>query len=194
MAIDPDLITTVRVGELPTGTMSLADKFPRELEDNILYQGTIQELLDLLRPLVGKMQYEKVVLYVDNQYILDNFDLTPGATMGLGINLCDGFAIANGNNGTPNVDGRCGIAYGATHSAVGAIGGAATHTLSLGEIPSHTHDLPADASGSLSIQSLSDTAGTDEGFNGTHFSGASGGGGAHNNMQPYIVELTIMKL
>src|SRR3990172_11449728 len=103
--IDPNLITTIRVGELPPSVFSLTDNIPHEVGTD-LKSGTIQQLLDFLRPLVGKLQFEVVRMSVNTQYIVDNFDLVPGPNMGLGTNLCLGFAICNGNNGTENLDGR----------------------------------------------------------------------------------------
>ena len=44
--INPDLITTVRVGELPPEPFSLTDLIPHEVGTD-LKQGTIQQLLDL---------------------------------------------------------------------------------------------------------------------------------------------------
>lgn len=59
-------------------------------------------------------------------------------------------------------------------------GGAKTHTLTIPEIPAHTHTY------SLSGAAGSGTSGGDQGSGGT--TGSTGGGGAHNNLQPYIVK------
>lgn len=189
MPIDPELTSTVRVGELPTGTLSLTDKIPREKDDAILYQGTLQELLDLFRPLVGKLAYEAVTMIVDAQYIIDNFDLTPGVNMGLGINLCEGFAIRNGNNGTDNADGRVDVAYGITFNAIGGIGGypdtvVVSHSHGLSQIKNNTNNGGPNGFYDRTLGGASTTYTTD----------STGVSGVGKNYQPYRVVLKMMKL
>jgi len=65
-------------------------------------------------------------------------------------------------------------------------GGAKTHTLTTAEIPSHTHTSTLRGNGedeNQNIPSASDN--TDPSL--TMTTDATGGGGAHNNLQPYIV-------
>ena len=185
--INPDLITTVRVGELAPEPFSLTDLIPHEVGTD-LKSGTIQQLLDLLRPLVGKLQYEVIEMDVTTQYITDNFDST-----GLGINLCEGFAICNGNNGTKNRDGRTGIAYGTNYSFIGFTGGSSTHTLLEGEMPIHAHVINEVYNENTTGTKVGSGGGTIETV-GTQNTSTTGGNLPHNNMQPYIVTLMIMKL
>ena len=182
MAIDPNLITTVSVGELPTEPPLLTSLLAHEtVSDNLLKQITIQQLVDLIAPLVSAIQYQIITLHVDSTYIEDNFDAS-----GLGINLMAGYAICNGNNGTINKDGRVGIAYGSTYNVVGAIGGSTDAV-----VVAHTHNIatsPSDTLGYVTVKTSSSTGGT------AVTTASTGVSGTNKNMQPYLVELQIMKL
>lgn len=73
-------------------------------------------------------------------------------------------------------------------AGTGAVGGAETHTLVTGEIPAHTHvtgtiDPSAFAGGGNGA--MRDTQGG--------VTGSTGGGGAHNNMQPSLVVVKMIK-
>lgn len=128
------------------------------------------------------------IIEVSNAYLAANFDPT-----GLGINLELGYAICNGNNGTRDWRGRVPMQYSTTYPTLGATGGSSTHTLTINEIPSHNHNVAyraGNASGGGAERPL-DNTGVSSTFNQTAF---SGGGQAHNNMQPYIVTLVLMKL
>lgn len=125
---------------------------------------------------------------VSNAYLLANFDPT-----GLGINERIGWAICNGNNGTRNRGGRVAIQYNTTYPTLGAVGGEATHVLTLNEMPSHSHSMNGATSTSGGTgNNLVNNANLNSSFVPT--TNTAGGGQAHNNMQPYIVTVFIMKL
>jgi len=69
-------------------------------------------------------------------------------------------------------------------------GGAKTHALVAGEMPAHTHDTLTRSSYTLGATSQTRliNAETTGGATGTHTGGSAGTGGAHNNLQPYIVK------
>lgn len=205
MAINPNDITTIRVGELTPAPFSLTDNIPHEVGTD-LTRGTIQELIDFITPFVNAIQYQVITLHVNSAYIAANFDGT-----GLGTNLMLGYAIVNGQNGTINKDGRVGIAYGATNNVVGQFGGSKDAVLL-----SHYHyqyvnevntgdngdGLVVSDRGVARATSHKDGYNYEMGFGGsvgvdsatlgrTSTAGVSGVG---KNMQPYLVELQVMKL
>lgn len=71
-------------------------------------------------------------------------------------------------------------------TTLGAKGGAATHTLTINEMPAHSHSLRRGETGNARVEEIayssgSNTQTTPAAVNNT------GGGAAHNNMSPYIV-------
>lgn len=68
---------------------------------------------------------------------------------GQSTNIPDGWALCNGQNGTPNLTDKFIIGAGAGYTA-GATGGNKTKTLTTSNLPSHNHTF----SGSLSLGSL----------------------------------------
>ena len=67
------------------------------------------------------------------------------------------------------------------------VGGAKTHTLTTSELPSHTHNNPAGISPAPNANDVDITGGNGRTIADNVATAATGGGSAHNNLQPYIV-------
>ena len=142
-------------------------------------------LLDFIQS-NSAQQYDIKASYANSTYLGDNFE-----SDGLGKNLRTGWAICNGNNGTPPMQGRTIVNYGGDFTTLNATGGEKEHTLTESEMPSHTHDIDlVDESGS-GAPAGGNPAGVS---NGTGKTKSQGGGVPFSIMQPYIVLVYIMKL
>lgn len=112
-----------------------------------------------------------------------------------------GTTYGNGDSTTtftlPDMRGRISVAAGTgaglTNRVLGAVGGEENHLLTINEIPSHTHTYDKQ-NGVQNIDAPNATGITaaDEIISSVN-SGATGGGAAHNVMQPYIVLNHIIK-
>ena len=111
----------------------------------------------------------------------------PGAVMAFNLVACpDGWSEYT------SAEDRTIIGSGSSYS-LGATGGASTHTLTIAQMPSHTHSYVAMV-GNNAIDGV-DSVTT---FSGEHHlitktSGSTGSDQAHNNMQPYIALLYCVK-
>lgn len=130
---------------------------------------------------------ELKVIDTTNAYIAANFDGT-----GLGMNEMLGYAICNGQNGTRDWGGRVPLGYSASlYPTLGATGGTTQETLTIDQIPSHSHTVASYAGALTNASRISSQVTT--GIGGAQTS-SQGGGQPHNNMQPYRVALIVMKL
>jgi hypothetical protein len=77
-----------------------------------------------------------------------------------------------------------GVHSSGTFDGLNETGGAETHTLSVAELPAHTHsyDRQNTSTDNISIHDITRTTGG----NSSATSGSTGSGSAHNNIQPYI--------
>lgn len=190
MAINPANISTIRVGQLPSGSLSLSSKIAIE-NGTDLYQTDMQGLVNFLNIHVGTRQFQIIEFWVTQTYIDDNFDNT-----GLGINLCEGLAICNGQNGTPPMDGLVSIGYGTNYNIIGNFGGSKDAV-----VVKHKHKSVVWADGKPAVNTVG-TGGSAAGRALSENSAISnidetsevGVDGTNKNMQPYIVLLKCMKL
>ena len=199
--------TTVQVSELPPLAPTIESLLAHQIGD-VLYKMTLPELLTLISIQSSARKYEiKQVRAPNAAYISDNFDMTIGATQGIGkpTGLWAGWAICNGNNGTDNLDGQALIGYGAIYETVGQFVGEKEHVLTVPEMPAHSH-LNGITDGQ---QRIFVYGGTKEGMPGLATSGVDdyveartyqgrtssiGGGAPFSVIQPSMVILTIMKI
>ena len=124
----------------------------------------------------------------DLAYYTANFE-----TNGLGKNLRAGWAQCNGNNGTDDLTGRVGVGYGLGYSIFGGIGGTKDAV-----IVAHNHTASLDANinfGSAVTKPIRLAPVVAGDGNSISVSVDSvGESGINKNMQPYIIQLYIMKL
>lgn len=178
--------------------------------------------------------------YATGNYHLDTFVLIPAGTIIMSACIaepggwldCDGrlftvtvypdlfsaigysFGGVDNSFNLPDMRGRAGVGLGQgaglTTRALGATGGAETHTLSGAEMPSHNHGV-TDPGHSHSYINNTNDQNTDNAFGtetaadqaelnkttGSSFTNItidlSGGGAAHNNMQPFVVLRYLIK-
>ncbi len=114
------------------------------------------------------------------------------AVIGVVWGVGDGSTTFN----VPDFRGRgtigSGTGSGLTARTLAQTGGEESHLLTIPEMPAHTHGMPLETGGSVNDYAVITTAGSDELPDGTQ-TGTTGGGGTHNNMQPYAVVTKIIK-
>lgn len=191
------------------------------LEKNYKLKYTGQEVENLL----DKASVSVDSTYVNNQMITAT-EFKKGMILlwsGATNTIPNGWALCNGQNGTPNLVDRFIVGAGSAY-AVGATGGSSTVTLTTAQIPSHTHvasssitinsagihnhtaNVPTTASGAAADGSFEynvrGSKSVTTGNAGNHTHGATvtttisstGSDGAHENRPPYYALAYIMKL
>lgn len=116
------------------------------------------------------------------------------ARLGTLWNLAFG-APSAGHFRMPNLSGRMPIQSQGATFVTGDIGGEKDHTLTAGEVPAHNHPMNPGGFGPLGIigPGVSGFSGGGSQFTAINTTGNTGGGGAHNNMPPYIVMNAFMR-
>ena len=122
---------------------------------------------------------------------------------GGGNTVPSGWALCDGGNGTPNLQGRFVLSQGnsgvrgSSQHNVNETGGEETHQLTVNEMPPHTH--PINLQGNNNDYHTNFRWGGDLVANNTEqkiplMTGSTGGNVDHNNMPPFYVLAYIMKL
>lgn len=115
-------------------------------------------------------------------------------------NVPSGWALCNGENGTPDLRDKFVVGAGLTYQ-VGSEGGEARHVLTKDEMPSHSHAIKSDINNSAYNQTwpawTEYTTGWTQQANSTEtaptYTQTAGGDTAHNNLPPYYALCYIMK-
>lgn len=154
--------------------------------------------------------YSCNLLYLQSDFYEKSSLFTQGMIVPYaGTSIPRGWALCDGTNGTPNLKNKfivgAGQGIGLTERILGQTGGEETHTLTIQEIPNHTHNyLTTDAGsknvdpkesnrrrwhsrGNVVVEDILKPAESDK--NNTVTTGQP-----HNNMPPYVVLRYIMKL
>lgn len=116
---------------------------------------------------------------------------TGGIIMWSGTDVPDGWALCNGENGTPDLRGRFVLGASDTHT-MGSTGGSEEVTLTVRQLPPHIHDL--EKVSSLSGSNFGIRTGNNLGTIQYIETGSAGNGEPHPNMPPYYTLAYIMKL
>lgn len=137
----------------------------------------------------------------------NSLNLLPVGTVIMWTNntIPKGWAECNGSNGTPNLSGKFILGRNDKH-VLNKEGGSETHTLTVDEIPRHTHRLTSHGNDGGHAGWRSGLKTTDQGTNDIPFDSynpshaeltkihETGGSKEHNNMPPYYVLIYIMKV
>ena len=141
-----------------------------------------------------KVVVDKINSKIDS--ILSNLDALPTGTivMWSGEVVPNGWAICDGQNGTPDLRGRFVIGANDTYK-LESRGGNATHTISVDELPGHTHtvagvNVVSDGNGGSLFSGGEDSVTPSSGVT----TNATGGGQEMDILPPYYALAYIMKV
>jgi microcystin-dependent protein len=192
-----NLATVLEVAHEDDGELKpdAAVNSPQGSLDKITPIGSILDFAGTSAPTGWLLCYGQTLDASANTQYQDLFDVI-GNTFG-GTNNTDfvvpdlrGRVVAGQDDmGGSSANRLTGASGGVNGDTFGAAGGAETHTLITAEIPAHTHPLdlgpPTETGGGTVANSFASPSG------GT--TGSTGGGGAHNNVQPTLILNKIIK-
>ena len=112
---------------------------------------------------------------------------TGGIIMWSGASVPGGWSLCDGTNSTPDLRDRFIVSSGSVYS-IGDTGGANSVTLTVDQIPAHTHTAYTDGTGTPP-----GGVGRSSGNGTTVSTGSTGGGQSHENRPPYYALAFIMK-
>lgn len=118
---------------------------------------------------------------------------TGSIVMWSGSDVPSGWALCDGQNGTPDLRDRFVIGASSTR-AVGSTGGSDKVTLTEGNLPAHTHDISGATFTDNGQGGSLFSGGEDEIKTGTSVTGATGDGDPISIMPPYYALAFIMKI
>lgn len=145
--------------------------------------------------------FQVIEMDCTQQFIDDNFDWAPGLTQGLGINLMDGYAFCNGNNGTKDRRRRTSVCYdpanhtsGIDYSDINGVGGSANAVL-----VSHNHSITLSQSNGANEASISWPLFSNSGElasaqDVTATTTTAGEPATDKNMQPFFITFFVQRL
>lgn len=128
------------------------------------------------------------------QFFKDNYPIMPIPTgtiviwSGAIVDIPSGWHLCDGTAGTPDLRDRFLVGAGSGYG-VGATGGEASHTLTVSEIPAHTHPVPRQTALGGVYDALNKQTNSEE----DGVTKSTGGGASHENRPPYYALAYIMK-
>ena len=175
------------------------------------FNNKITEINEFVNHTAQEMKNDSTIKYLDMQGKVDNMDskvtamdvkvdnavanaisVPVGAIViwsGSVDNIPAYWHLCDGTNGTIDLRDKFVLGAGNGYS-VGATGGEATHTLTINEMPSHSHSISYGRSGGLGQPTAADL---DSGGS-TAATSTEGYGDAHNNMPPYYALCYIQRI
>jgi len=156
------------------------DATPQEVAD--YFADIINNHLDSMCNYIGELRPFSFSPLPDKWLELDGSSVDAGIYSQLAAIVPSSW-VSGGNINLPDMRSRSIVGNGSGYD-LGDLGGEESHTLDIGEIPAHTHSyelavLGTDILGELPAPSLNSLVPAS--------TGSIGGGGAHNNMPPYLI-------